>query len=146
MALELRHILVPIDFGQSSRCALAMAIELAGRFDAQLTLAHVFEVPSYVYAGMTYVTADLLVPIEEGAREQLGKELSEAQVRIPRAKAVLRRGPPAQGVLGLIEELRPDLVVVGTHGRTGVSHALLGSVAERVVRMSNVPVLTVRGA
>jgi nucleotide-binding universal stress UspA family protein len=93
---------------------------------------------------MTYSTADLFGPIEDAAREQVDRTLREVQKRVPGAKAVLRRGSPAPEILAVIEEVRPDLVVMGTNGRTGVSHAFLGSVAEKIVRSSPAAVLTIR--
>jgi nucleotide-binding universal stress UspA family protein len=144
MTIEFNHLLVPVDFGEPSQQALDTAIDLASRFKAGLTLVHVYEIPAYVYGGMTFATADLFGPIEDAAREHLDKTLREAQKRVPGAKAVLRRGPPAPEILAVIDEVRPDLVVMGTHGRKGVSHALLGSVAERIVRLSPVAVLTMR--
>jgi nucleotide-binding universal stress UspA family protein len=144
MTIEFNHLLVPVDFGEPSQQALDTAIELANRFKAQLTIVHVYEIPAYVYGGMTFATADLFGPIEDAAREQLNKTLREAQKRVPGAKAVLRRGPPAAEILAVVDEVHPDLVVMGTHGRKGVSRALLGSVAEKVVRFSPVAVLTMR--
>jgi len=145
MTIAFKHILVPIDFGEPSQRALEAGIELARLFGAQLTLVHVYEIPAYVYGGMTYATADLFGPIEQAARESLDKTLREVQAKFPGAKAVLRRGPAAMEILAVIDELHPDLVVIGTQGRTGVKHALLGSVAERVVRTSPAPVLTMHG-
>jgi nucleotide-binding universal stress UspA family protein len=144
MGIEFNHVLVPIDFAEPSRRALDAAIELAQRFGGKLTLLHVYEVPAYVYGGITFATADFLAPIEEAARKQLSEALTEVQRKVPSAKAVLRQGGPAYEILAAIADLHPDLVVMGTHGRRGVSHALLGSVAERVVRMSTAPVLTIR--
>jgi nucleotide-binding universal stress UspA family protein len=144
MAISFRHLLVPVDFGAPGQRAVDTAVALAERFDAQITLVHVFEAPAYVYAGMVYATADLFAPIEQAAREQLDKKLAEVKTRVPNVRGDLRRGPAAQGILAAIEELHPDLVVMGTHGRKGVSHALIGSVAEKIVRMSPVPVLTIR--
>ena len=144
MRIEFNHILVPIDFGEPSQQAVDAAIELAGRFGGQLTLLHVYEIPAYVYSGVTFSTTDLFAPIEDAAREQLAKALVDVKRKIPGAKAVLRRGPPAPEILAAIAELHPDLVVMGTHGRKGMSHALLGSVAEKVVRLSTAPVLTMR--
>lgn len=144
MGIQFEHLLVPIDFGECSQRALDAAMELAGRFGARLTLVHVYEVPSYVYGGMTYATTDLASPIADIAREQLEKTLRQVQTRIPSATAVLRRGPPAEEILSAIEDVHPSLVVMGTHGRKGMRHVLLGSVAERVVRLSRVPVLTMR--
>jgi nucleotide-binding universal stress UspA family protein len=144
MTIEFNHLLVPIDFGEPSQQALDAAIELATRFKARLTLVHVYEIPAYVYGGMTFATADLFGPIEDAAREQLDETLREVQKRVPGAKAILRRGPAALEILAVVDEVHPDLVVMGTHGRKGVSHALLGSVAEKVVRLSPAAVLTMR--
>jgi nucleotide-binding universal stress UspA family protein len=144
MAIEFKHLLVPIDFGAASDQALHVALDLARRFDARLTLVHVYEIPAYVYGGTTFATTDLLGPIEEAAREQLATTLRQVQKDRPGASALLRRGNPAFEVLAVVDDLHPDLVVMGTHGRKGLSHALLGSVAEKVVRLSRAPVLTVR--
>jgi nucleotide-binding universal stress UspA family protein len=144
MPTEFRHILVPVDFGDPSRKALETGIELSRRFGSQLVLVHVYEIPAYVYDGAIYSVVDLFGPIEDAARDHLAKALREVQAQVPAAKAVLRRGAPGAEILAAIEELHPDLVVMGTHGRKGLSRALLGSVAERVVRLSPVPVLTLR--
>jgi len=144
MTLEFKHLLVPVDFGESSQRALDAAIELAGKFRSQLTLVHVYEIPAYVYGGMTYATADLFAPIEDAARQQLDALVKDVQRRVSATKGVLRRGTAATGLLAAIDEVHPDLVVMGTHGRQGVSHLVLGSVAEKLVRMSPVPVLTMR--
>jgi nucleotide-binding universal stress UspA family protein len=137
-------IIVPVDFGESAEQALEMAIDLARKLGTSLTLLHVYEIPAYAYSGMSFVAADLLGPIQEAARKQLEHVLTEVKKRVPGAKAILRRGVPWTEILAGIEETRADLVVIGTHGRRGLSHALLGSVAEKIVRMSPVPVLTVR--
>jgi nucleotide-binding universal stress UspA family protein len=144
MPIEFKHILVPIDFGEPSQKALEAATELALRFGAQLTLLHVYERPVYIYAGVTYATTDLFGPIEEAAREQLERTLREVQAKVPAAIALLGRGVPATEILKAVAEVQPDLVVMGTHGRRGVGRALFGSVAEKVVRLSPVPVLTFR--
>jgi nucleotide-binding universal stress UspA family protein len=146
MTTELKDLLVPIDFGASSAHALELAVDLAHRLGSRIVLVHVCDIPSYVYGGMTFATADLLGPIEEAAREHLQKTLRQVQAEVPGTSAVLRNGNPALEILAVISDKHPDLVVMGTHGRTGVSHALLGSVAEKVVRLSKVPVLTVREA
>ena len=145
MTIEFRHVLVPVDFGEPSQLALREATSLAKRFGSQLTLVHVFEIPAYIYVGTPYVTTDLFGTVEEAARQQLDKTLREVQAAVPGAKAVLRNGAPSAEILAVIEALRPDLVIIGTHGRKGVSHALLGSVAEKIVRLSPTPVLTFRG-
>jgi nucleotide-binding universal stress UspA family protein len=141
-----KHILAPVDFGESSQQALDTAIELATRLGAKLTIVHCYEIPAYAYGGMTFVAADLLGPVQDAAREQLEKTLAEVKKRFPGATGLLRRGVPWSEILAAADETKADLVVMGTHGRRGVAHALLGSVAEKVVRTSPVAVLTVRRA
>jgi nucleotide-binding universal stress UspA family protein len=142
--IQLKHILVAVDFGDSSREALEAAVELATRFDARLTLTHTCEVPAYAYPGMAFVPVNVLGPLEDIAREALAATLADVQKRMPGAKAILRRGIAAEETLAVIAAEHPDLVVVGTHGRKGVTRFMLGSVAEKIVRQSPVPVLTVR--
>jgi nucleotide-binding universal stress UspA family protein len=141
---DFKHILLAVDFGESSDRATNLGIELAQKYDAALTLVHAYEIPTYAYPNASFLVVDLLTPIEEAARKQLETTMTAVRARLPRAKAVLRRGPAATEILSVIDELHADLVVTGTHGRRGVSRTLLGSVAEKLVRMSPVPVLTVR--
>lgn len=140
-----RHVVAATDFSACSNVAVDAAIELAQRYDAALTLVHVVEIPSYAYAGMETMPVDLVTPVHEAAREALQKALTEAQQRIPTATAKLEpAGVPWQRIVAMVREAGGDLIVMGTHGRTGIKHALIGSVAERVVRHSPVPVLTIR--
>jgi nucleotide-binding universal stress UspA family protein len=139
-----KHILVPTDFGEPSQRALDLAVDLAQQYQASLTVIHTYEIPTYVYTDMTYVPSDLLLPMEKIARQELDRLLTALRTRVPEATGLLRMGVPWQQVLSAIEETHADLVVMGTHGRRGVSHLLLGSVVEKVVRMSPVPVLTVQ--
>ena len=140
----LRHILVAVDFGESSDEATELAIDLARKFDASLTLVHTYEIPTYAYPGAPLLAVDLLSPIAEAAGKHLDKTLVAVRARVPGAKALLRSGTAAAEILAVIDEIHPDLVVTGTHGRRGISRAIFGSVAERIVRLSPVPVLTVR--
>lgn len=139
-----QHVLVATDFGEPSECALDVAVRLAKQSGAALTLLHVFEIPAYVYTETMYLSADLITPLQSAARARLDQVLAETRKSLPRAEALLRMGMPAREVLAVAEELDVDLVVIGTHGRRGLSHVLLGSVAEKIVRQSRVPVLTVR--
>lgn len=143
--VEFRHILVPTDFGESSQRALEIAIDLAIRFQARLTLLHTYEVPVYTYEAMTSSPVDLLTPVREAAQRQFDAALDDVKQRAPEAKGILCYGVPWQEILRTIESHGVDLVIMGTHGRGGLTHALLGSVAEKTVRRSPVPVLTVRG-
>jgi nucleotide-binding universal stress UspA family protein len=145
--ISFKHILVPVDFGEPSDHALQTAIDLAKHYGASLTLIHTWEYPAYAYTGMEFSAVDLLGPIQQAAREQLADSVEKAQKALPtpdRVTGILRQGVAWRQILGTIEEVKPDLVVMGTHGRRGVKRALLGSVAEKIVRTSTAPVLTVR--
>lgn len=140
-----KHILVPTDFSPSSAEAIELAIEMATRFNAELTLLHVWELPVYPYMELIINPAELTSSIEKAAADSLATKLKEVQARLPRARSKLAMGIPWRQIVDAINESKADLLVVGTHGRRGVEHALLGSVAEKLVRLSPVPVLTVHG-
>jgi len=142
--VSFKNILVAIDFGDSSSEALEVALGLAKQNRSALTLIHTWEVPSYAYTAMDFSAMDMLTPVQEAARDQLEALIADVRKELPEAKAVLARGTAWQEILAAIERGKPDLVVMGTHGRRGLRHALLGSVAERIVRCSPAPVLTVR--
>jgi len=138
-----KQILVPTDFSVSSAAAVELAISLATRFEAELTLLHVWELPIYPYQEMIG-SADLTTIIERAATDALETKLKQVQARLPRAKSVLKMGLAWQQIQDTLSETKADLLVMGTHGRRGIEHALLGSVTEKLVRLSPVPVLTVR--
>jgi nucleotide-binding universal stress UspA family protein len=139
-----KHILVPTDFSASSQRALETAVSLAVAFGAKLTLTHSCEVPGYAYVGMMAPPIDYLTPLREAGQSLLLKAVESVRERVPGATGLLRSGPPWQQTLEVAKEVGADLIVMGTHGRSGLAHAFLGSVAEKVVRMSPIPVLTLR--
>jgi nucleotide-binding universal stress UspA family protein len=141
--VSFKSILVPVDFGEASQHALEVAVDLAKQYRGSVTLVHTWEVPVYAYSGMEFAAVDLLTPIQEAAQQRLDEMLTEVKKTIPDAKAILKRGAPWREILATIEETRPDLVVMGTHGRRGVGRVVLGSVAEKVVRTSPAPVMTI---
>lgn len=144
--VEIGKILCPVDFSESSQYALRYAIDLARQFDAQLTLLHVVEVPflpSYAMAGVP----DLSLPleqIEEGAREGLQELVERCRGKWPKVEGELRTGTAFVEIIGYAKETETDMIVMGTHGRTGLSHIIIGSVAEKVVRKAPCPVLSIR--
>ncbi|MDB4943244.1 MAG: UspA domain protein [Labilithrix sp.] len=144
--MPFKHILVPTDFGDASERAVDVAVELAEKLGAELTLVHTYEIPGYVYSAMGFSPMDLLTPVEVVAKQQFEVALATLRKRLPRAKGVLRKGDPRAEIRAAVDATRADLVVMGTHGRRGLTHALLGSVAERTVQTSTVPVLTIRAA
>jgi nucleotide-binding universal stress UspA family protein len=135
------HILVATDFSACSEEAIEFAADFAKRFGADLSIVHIYEIPSFA-AG--FGAAEIIAPMEESARRRLNRILASLPPDRPPARATLRFGMAADGILAEAGDVHADLIVLGTHGRTGLAHAFLGSVAERVVRLSPVPVLTVR--
>lgn len=137
-----RQLLVATDFSEASERALSLACSLARDLGAELTVLHVCEVPAYAETGP--LPYDVLTPIATAAQARLDEALKEIRRQCPGAKGLLKLGGPWQEILATVRELRADAIVMGTHGRRGVAHALLGSVAERVLRLAPVPVITVR--
>ena len=139
------RILVPTDFSTSAPHTIKMAVAMARQFGASLALLHVTEVPAYAYTGMMAAPLDLLTPVLQAGEQELATALKELQVQMPGASSILRSGAAADEIIAAARAMNADLVVIGAHGRRGVGHLLLGSVAERVVQLSRVPVLTVHG-
>jgi nucleotide-binding universal stress UspA family protein len=138
------RILVASDFSASSEAALAQAIALSHAFGAQLTLVHCWEPPVVVdeVGAMASWMFD-----DSAARAMLHDKRTELERQgVARLIARLMHGPALDGILRAAEELDPDLLVMGTHGRRGIGRLVLGSVAERVVRHASCPVLTVHAA
>ena len=144
--MSFERILVATDFSESSQLALELALDIAQKFGSELILVHSWEPPNYSYAAGLYVPLDVIAPIERAAVARLEEATAQLKQRFPAAKSLLRAGTPWEEVLGAARDIKADLIVMGTHGRRGLERALLGSVAEKVVRMSRVPVLTVHGA
>lgn len=143
--LKVRRILVPLDFSEKANKALNYAIALADEMGARIILMHVVE-PVYVSAepGFTYVTQQTETLEQRAGRARMRKIADEL---IPEGlfdKAIVRLGSPYHEITTVARSLGVDLIVLATHGRTGLSHALMGSTAERVVRHAHCPVLTVR--
>lgn len=136
------RILVPTDFDQPSERALEVAIEMARQLDASVTLVHVYRLPSYSYYAGAWPT-ELAASLRKATRDRLDQVMAKAQQALPNVRSVLCEGEAWQAILAE-PKLGADLLLVGTHGRRGLNHALLGSVAEKLVRMSPVPVLTLR--
>jgi nucleotide-binding universal stress UspA family protein len=129
------HILHATDFSESSERACAKAVDLARQCGAKLTVIHAYVAP-FMSEGFAYVP-DVRPELEE----QLDHVAEgEPNVEIDR---VLRVGTPAETIVDYAREHNCDLIVIGTHGRTGLMHVLMGSVAEKVVRLAACPVMVV---
>jgi len=141
-----RRIIHPTDFSQASRPAFRKALQLAKQNRAQLLVTHVLPVlpmlPDAYIAAATY--NELLRGQRMGAHKQLDRLVREAKAAGVRTQGILLDfGVPADRVTRLAKSRRADVIVIGTHGRTGVQRALMGSVAARVVVTAPCPVLTV---
>ena len=146
MPLQLRRILVPVDFSETAIKALKYAVAFATTFDAEVLLVHVtqtFSVPSE----LGYMPPDLAATqqaLVNSARAGLNRLCAaEIGARV-RSQVQVREGVAWQEIVAAAHETNADLIILATHGYTGVKHALLGSVAERVVRLAPCPVLVVR--
>ena len=145
---RIARILVPTDFSAASDAALRYARSLATQFGASITLVHVFEDPftsgAFVGDGVVTMPLDLREAMERAAREQLQKQHAEHAQSLPLSSSDLLMGAAAKRIVEHAEKIHADLIVMGTHGRGGLGHLLLGSIAEKVVRTAKCPVLTVR--
>ncbi len=143
-----RRILHPSDFSRASGAAFTKAVGLAKADRAELIVAHVLT-PALPIAGEGYMSPKVYEEIEASARAAARKQLdalvAKARAAGARAKGLLLEGVPHERIARAAKAQRTDLVVMGTHGRTGLARFFLGSVAERVVATSAVPVMTVRG-
>jgi nucleotide-binding universal stress UspA family protein len=141
-----KRILCPVDFSDASKAALETAADLAKRQGATLTLLHAYPVPGYTFPDGSFVASSkMLEELAEAAKAHLDEWKTLAtKLGVAGVEAVTAVGEPAAEIVAYAKEKGADLVVVGTHGRTGLTHALMGSVAERVVRRAPCPVLTVR--
>ena len=137
------RILVPTDFSEASNRAMQVAVDLAQKLDAELVVAHFWGIPAYPYLAEGYPAADFTAAMARAADTQIAKALAQVQRSLPGARSVCRMGLPWEEIMKAIEEEKVDAIVMGTHARHGLNRLLLGSVAEKVVRSSPVPVLTV---
>lgn len=148
MALTVARILVPTDFSETADAALQYAKVLAGQLGASLHLLHVFSNPYKVAAYAPEVYAPLPPSMREraieDARECLQTRLNSGEEEQFGGTRAIVSGLTAPQIVKYADENAIDMIVMGTHGRRGVAHLLLGSVAEHVVRTAACPVLTVR--
>lgn len=147
MANSIKKIMVPVDFSAASRAALWRASELATALGASIELLHVLELPAaHVMASEAYVPLPLEYrqDVRRHAEHHLNDWLSTSSVG-PTVRHELRDGKPFTEITSYARQHGIDLIVMGTHGRGGMSHLLLGSVTENVIRTSPCPVLVIRG-
>jgi nucleotide-binding universal stress UspA family protein len=142
MATDVFHrIVVPTDFSECAEEAWDLAQRMAQALHSEVTLVHVFVEPP------VYGDAEAWTVVMEGERwvaDELERWAEKARKREVKVRTLVRRGSAAAQIVEAATEEHADLVVMGTHGRSGMSRVLLGSVADRVIRTAPCPVLTVR--
>jgi nucleotide-binding universal stress UspA family protein len=146
--IAIRSILAPTDFSKSAESALRYACSLAARLDATLHLLHVLSDavipvgpdPSLIAA----VPPEYYSETEAQSRAALAAAIQPSWPQPPETRVEVRWGAAVDAVTSYASEHAIDLIVIATHGRTGLSHVLLGSVAEQIVRTAPCPVLTIR--
>jgi universal stress protein A len=142
MSFPYQKILCPIDFDENSSNALERAIEIARYFKAAIFLVHA--VPLVAQFGEVPLPLDLYQDQQKAALARLN-EIAGRKLSGIEHKTVVYMGDVAGSILTAVGQLQPDLLVMATHGRTGLAHLVLGSVAEAVVRRAGCPVLTIHG-
>ena len=144
--MEIHRILAPTDFSDLSKQGLKSALELAQSFGAKLVLIHVVEPPPYPVEGLipSPLGATLLDDLERQASQELARMRVDTQGSAVDVERRVVVGIPYRKIVEVAEEEKADLLVVTTHGRTGLVHLVMGSVAEKIVRTAPCPVLTIR--
>ena len=140
--MQCEHLIVPTDFSPSSELALTAATGLARRFRAHLTLVHVVDVPEEFSELNAAAYMRVMETTVQREMETRRRRVEEAAVPVD---TLVVRGAAAQTIVDTARSKGVDLIVMGTHGRTGLQHLLIGSVAERVVRLAPCPVMVVPG-
>ena len=144
-AVKIRSILVPLDFSMMSLKALEYAAALAEEFDARVDLLYVMEPVSLREFAGAYPAGREEDELVRVCKEKLGKCASEVALRRELVgQLIVRVGPPYREIAEAAREVKADVIVIATHGHSGLKHAMMGSVAERVVQFAPCPVLVVR--
>ncbi|MSP58747.1 MAG: universal stress protein [Myxococcales bacterium] len=146
--MRIQRILCPIDFSATSREAMSAAADLAKQLHASLTLFHVYQTPGYTLPdGAVFPSPTVLNDLFERIDRMLAAWKVDAErLGAARVDTATDQGIPWHEIVLRASEGDHDLIVIGTHGHTGLKHLFLGSVAERVVRRAPCPVLTIRAS
>jgi universal stress protein A len=149
MANHYRRILYATDYSRASARALDEAVALAKENDAELLVVHVIEPIAPYVTGEDYGSAELYTRLEETAKKDAQSAMQKLMGRLQKAKvkakSLLLSGTTHDQIVKAARSRKADVIVIGTHGRTGLSKLFMGSVAGKVVSAAHCPVLTVRG-
>ena len=142
--IAIKRLLVPIDFTDTSDFALEYALQLATALGADIVVMHAYELPIYGFPdGAMIATAEVATKLSTAAQTALDAAVTSRKDRGVPMSSVLRDGVPYEEINTVAGEMDVDIIVIGTHGRKGLTRMLLGSTAEKVVRTATRPVLTV---
>ncbi len=145
MSIQVRKILVPLDFSDQAEAVLEWAAHLAEEHGSRVLLLHAYHLPvEFQQLEGAYLPPDFWSNVKSEAEEGLGRYAGELGGRGIEVESLVREGYPASVILDEAENQGADLIVIGTHGHSGLKHMLLGSIAERVVQKATCPVLTVK--
>jgi len=144
--MQIKTILFPTDFSHGARAAMDTALSLAGQYNAKLILLYVIQDINIAewYIPSSISAMDLVADMQKGAEKEMEKWVAEAAKAVTGVERMVVRGVPFVEIIRTAREKGADIIVIGTHGRTGIDHMLFGSTAEKVVRKAHCPVLTVR--
>lgn len=142
---QLTRILATTDFSPAADAAVRWAAMLAQRFEAELVVLNVIDLSFLLLPSMS-ASGPIVTPgydVLHSFREEAKRQMTLIKQRYPYARTEIREGSPRPVIVQEASSLAADMIVMGTHGRSGLAHLLIGSVAEHVVRHSTVPVLTI---
>jgi len=144
----IRRILFATDFSDNSKYALTFALSFAQKYDAMLYILHVIQQPSYPLGMYAEISFDAMDKFSQSISDAVEKEMQILKDKdlkgYGKYECMIVHGTPFLEILRMAKEKNAELIVVGTHGRTGLDHVLFGSTAEKVVRRAPCPVLSVR--
>jgi nucleotide-binding universal stress UspA family protein len=147
MAIDIRRILVPVDFSESTTPLLEWAAHLAAEHSSAVILLHAYHLPvEFQQTEGAYLPPDFWAGVKAEAEESLTRLATDLEGRGVETETVVCEGYAATVIVEEAQAREVDLIVIGTHGLSGLKHLLLGSIAERVVQKAHCPVLTVKSA
>jgi len=140
-----KKILCPVDFSEYTENIVNYAVEIAKKFNSELHLLHIIPNLNYFTPYESFMTPENIIALERNIEKEIEKDFDKISKKIDIPfKKVIKSGVTFVEIINYIKEESISLVVMGTHGRSGIEHILIGSVAEKVVRKSPCPVLTIR--